>query len=89
MKTLETRNNRVAMWSTVAVRDLATQEVDVYTLVPHEHADISMNRISSFTPVAHALYGRHAGEKVEVDAPAGVVRLELLSVRHEAPRHGG
>jgi transcription elongation factor GreA len=82
MKTLESRNNRVAMWSTVAVRDLATHEVDVYTLVPHEHADISLNRVSSFTPVAHALYDRHAGETVEVDAPAGVIRLEVLSVRH-------
>lgn len=78
------------MWSTVAVRDLESHEVDVYTLVPPNQADISSNWISSLTPVARALYGRHVGDIVDVAAPAGVIRLEIVSIRQEpAPSEYG
>jgi transcription elongation factor GreA len=74
----------VAIGSTVAVRDLGTNEVDVYTLVPPKHADISLNRISSLTPVAHALYGRRVGDTVEVLAPGGAIHLVIVSIRDAA-----
>lgn len=74
----------VAIGSTVAVRDLESNEVDVYTLVQPNRADISLNRISSLTPVAHALYGRRVGEIVEVSAPAGAIHLRIVSVRPPA-----
>jgi transcription elongation GreA/GreB family factor len=82
MKTLELSRDAVKMWSTVAVRDLKTHEVDIYTLVPPDWANIALNRISSLTPVAHALYGRRVGDIVDVTAPAGVIRLEICSIRH-------
>lgn len=74
----------VAIGSTVAVRDLETNEVDVYTLVDPNRADISLNRISSLTPVASALYGRCVGETVEVSAPAGSIQLQIISIRNPA-----
>lgn len=73
----------VAIGSTVAVRDLESNEVEVYTLVPPNRADISLNRISSLTPVAHALYGRHVGETVEVSAPAGAIQLRIVSIHRQ------
>jgi transcription elongation GreA/GreB family factor len=81
MKTLELSKDTVTMWSTVAVRDLETHEVDIYTLVPPDWADIALNRISSLTPVAHALHGHRVGDIVDVTAPAGVIRLEICSIR--------
>ena len=84
MNTLELLEDVVTIGSTVAVRDLETNEVDVYTLVPPNQADISLNRISSLTPVAHALYGRRAGETVEVLAPAGGIHLLILSIHRKA-----
>jgi transcription elongation GreA/GreB family factor len=81
MKTPNLMQNAVAMWSTVAVRDLETHEVDIYTLVPPAQADIALNRISSLTPVAHALYGRRVGDIVDVAAPAGAIQLEICSIR--------
>ena len=71
----------VAIGSCVAVRDLETNEVEVYTLVPPNRADISLNRISSLTPVAHALYGRRVGDTVEVSAPGGSIHLRIVSIR--------
>jgi transcription elongation GreA/GreB family factor len=84
MKAIEVTKDAVTMWSTVAVRDLETHEVDIYTLVPPNEADIALNRISSLTPVAHALYGRRVGDIVDVAAPGGVIRLEICSVRPES-----
>jgi transcription elongation factor GreA len=74
----------VDIGSTVVVRDVETNEVDVYTLVPPNRADISLNRISSLTPVAHALYGRRVGETVEVSAPGGAIHLLIVSIHHDA-----
>ena len=74
----------VGIGSTVTVRDVETNEVEVYTLVPPNRADISHNRISSLTPVAHALYGRRVGEIVEVSAPAGAIHLQIVSIRRPA-----
>jgi|APEBP8051073178_1049388.scaffolds.fasta_scaffold74916_2 transcription elongation factor GreA len=74
----------VGIGSTVTVRDVETNEVEVYTLVPPNRADISLNRISSLTPVAHALYGRRVGEIVEVSAPAGAIHLQIVSIRRPA-----
>jgi transcription elongation GreA/GreB family factor len=81
MNTLELIDDVVTIGSTVAVRDLESNEVDVYTLVAPNRADISANRISSLTPLAHALYGRRAGETVEVLAPAGAIHLRIESIR--------
>jgi transcription elongation GreA/GreB family factor len=77
---LSLREQRVGIGSTVAVRDLATGEFDVYTLVEPRDADVAANRISSLTPVAHALYGGQAGDVVEVAAPGGRIRLRIESV---------
>jgi transcription elongation factor GreA len=74
-------HEKITIGSTVTVRDLNSNETDVYTLVPAGQADIANNRISSVTPVAHALYGRRAGEEVEVAAPGGTVRLCIDSVQ--------
>jgi transcription elongation GreA/GreB family factor len=87
MNTLELLDDVVTIGSTVAVRDLESNEVDVYTLVAPNRADISANRISSLTPLAHALYGRRAGETVEVLAPAGAIHLQIESFRQ--PVDGG
>ncbi len=81
MKTIQLTQDAVTMWSTVAVRDLESHEVDIYTLAPPNRADNSSNRISSLTPVAHALYGRCVGDIVNVAAPAGVIQMEIVSIR--------
>ena len=78
MQTLD--EPRVDIGSTIAVRDLETGELDVYTLVEPGDAKIAANRISSLTPMAHAIYGRQAGDVVEVAAPGGQIRLRIESV---------
>lgn len=83
MNMLELNDAKVTIGSTVTVRDLETGEREVYTLTPPGQADIAHNRISSVTPIAHAIYGRRAGDEVEVAAPGGAVRLIIESVQPE------
>ncbi len=80
MNTLELNDQKVTLNSTVTVRDLDSGDVEVYTLVPPGQADIAANRISSVTPLAHAIYGARPGDEVEVAAPGGVIRLLVESV---------
>jgi hypothetical protein len=70
----------VAIGSTVTIRDVATGECDVYTLVPPDDADVALGRISSMTPAGRALYGCRAGEVVEIFAPGGIVRATIEEV---------
>lgn len=84
MSMIELNDEKVAIGSTVTVRDLESGEIEVYTLVPPGQADIANNLISSLTPVAHALYGRRSGDEIRVEAPGGTIRLLLESVESEA-----
>lgn len=55
-------------------------EIVLYDLVGAGEADPARAQISISSPVGAALDGRRAGETIELDAPRGRVRLELVSV---------
>ena len=38
------------------------------------------SRISDDSPFGRAMIGKHIGETVEVEAPVGIVKFEILSV---------
>jgi len=67
--------------STVLVRDLEFNEVLEFTIVGSAEADPSERRISNESPVGRALLGKRPGEIIEVNAPAGVIRYEILEIK--------
>jgi transcription elongation factor GreA len=76
----------IAIGSTVHIRDLETNEREVYTLTRPGEADIRRNRISSLSPIGKALYGKGSGDIVEVQAPGGIFRVEIEDVVPAAAR---
>jgi transcription elongation factor GreA len=54
-----------------------------WQIVGEDEADIKEGRISVSSPIARALIGKEAGERVEVQTPGGVKRYEILDVRYE------
>lgn len=52
----------------------------VFNIVGEWEADPSEKKISHTSPLGQALLGRKKGEKVEVEAPAGKVIYEILSI---------
>jgi transcription elongation GreA/GreB family factor len=75
------RDHVIGVGSRVSVRDLATGELEIYTLVLPADADISRHWVSTFTPLGGAIVGRHAGDIVEFLAPGGPVKVRIESAR--------
>ena len=73
-------DNRVGIGSTVKVRDIELDATEVFAIVGSQEANPMENRISDDSPFGKALLGRLIGEIVEVEAPAGTVRVEILDV---------
>ena len=65
---------------TVTVRDLEFEENAVYAIVGSQEANPMEARISDDSPFGKAMLGKHIGDIVEVDAPAGLIKFEILAV---------
>lgn len=68
-----------------AIVDLIEDENDAeitYQIVGELEADIKRGLISVASPVARALIGKHEGDTVEIDAPAGKRVYEVTGVRY-------
>jgi transcription elongation factor GreA len=57
------------------------KEIEVkYQLVGNLEANLEQGKISISSPIGRALLGKHEGDEVEVDAPAGKRMYEILKV---------
>lgn len=77
----EIASDEVGLGSTVRVLDLEFDEEDEYTITGSTEADITENKISNESPMGAALLGAHVGDTVEVEAPAGMLKMKIVSVR--------
>jgi transcription elongation factor GreA len=66
---------------TVCVKSKRSEKKRVLHIVGEFEADPKTGKISSASPLGHALIGRKKGEKVEVEAPAGKVVYEVLEIK--------
>ena len=72
----------VTLGSVVKVRDLDEGCEEQYTIVGSQEADPMSGRVSDDSPFGRGLYGHVAGDKIDVDAPAGVLHFEIISVEN-------
>lgn len=70
----------VAMGSRVEIEDLATGEIEAYTLVFPERANAEEGRLSVLAPIGTALIGDREGEEVHWNTPGGVRRIRIRRV---------
>ena len=70
----------IGLGSTVKVRDLEFDDVDIYAIVGSQEADPKNHRISDGSPFGRAMLGKTVGDIVNVEAPVGTIRFEILSV---------
>ena len=76
----ESTLGRVGLGCTLKVRDVEFDEVDFYAIVGSQEADPKNHRISDDSPFGRAMIGKIVGDIVNVEAPAGTVQFEILSV---------
>ncbi len=73
-------HDRVAYGSTVVLYDVDNGEEVTYKLVMAEDADVAQGKISTTSPIGRGLMGRNEGDEVEVQAPAGKRRFEIVKL---------
>lgn len=73
----------VTLGSIVKVCDIEDDYEETYEIVGSQEANPREGRISDDSPVGRALRGHRAGEQVTVEAPAGNLKFEIVSVENK------
>lgn len=73
--------DRVAVGSTVRLKDLGSGDEIHYMIVGSAEANPDQDKISNESPVGRALLGKRKGDVVEVAVPAGKMRYSILQVK--------
>ena len=70
----------IQLLNRVKIKNVANGATMEYTIVSETEADLRAGKISIATPIAKALLGHHVGDIVEVQAPAGRMKFEVLEI---------
>ena len=72
--------DEVQLLNRVTIKNVANGMKMTYTIVTETEANLREGKISISTPIAKGLLGHKVGEKVEVQAPAGLMKFEILKI---------
>ncbi|MFH0735305.1 MAG: transcription elongation factor GreA [bacterium] len=68
----------------VTIKNLNSGKTIQYILVSLEEADLQGGKIAITSPVGQSLMNRRVGDIVEVKAPAGLIKYEILELEQTA-----
>ena len=74
------RSGEVGVGTTVVIQEEG-EEAETYMIVGAPEVDLMANKISNESPIGMAVMGHHAGETVEVRAPAGSYKVTIIEVK--------
>ncbi|MBO4232374.1 MAG: transcription elongation factor GreA [Bacteroidales bacterium] len=72
--------SKILIYSTVEIKNLKNNMSMKYTIVPESDADLRAGKISVTSPIAKGLIGKKEGDKVSIQAPAGIMEFEITKV---------
>ena len=70
----------VEVGATVTVKNQDSKTTK-YTITGSAEAEPTQGKISNASPIGKSLLGKRVGEVTEVNAPAGKIRLEIVSIQ--------
>ncbi|HYG60121.1 MAG TPA: transcription elongation factor GreA [Symbiobacteriaceae bacterium] len=73
--------DEVRLGSTIKLKDLEYGDILEYSVVGSVEADPMKQKISNESPVGKAILGKKKGTIVEVEAPAGNIKYEIVDVQ--------
>lgn len=71
----------VQIGNTVKLYDVEFDEEVEYIIVGSTEVNLAENKISNESPIGKALLGAKKGAEVEVQAPAGIIKYKILSIK--------
>lgn len=72
--------SKVAILSSVTIKNLKTGKEMTYKLVSESEADAKQSRISVTSPIGAGLLGKAVGEVAKVQTPGGTLEFEVLNI---------
>ncbi|MFA5066240.1 MAG: transcription elongation factor GreA [Dehalococcoidia bacterium] len=76
----EEKGLKITMGDTVVISFVESGERIQYTLVSSQEANIQQGKISLNSPMGQALFNREAGDALEVTAPSGVLKYQIIEI---------
>jgi len=76
----EIDTDTIHLGNTVKVLDIDFDEEIEYTVVETSEIDILQNKISIESPIGKALLGKRINQEIEVNVPAGIIKLKILKI---------
>src|SRR5262249_9120761 len=75
----------VSVGSTVKLRDMGANKTVEYRIVGSAEANPAEQKLSNESPVGKAILGKKKGEVVEVAAPRGSLKFNILEIKAAMP----
>ena len=75
-------DGKIVFGATVELFNLDSEQEVRYQIVGEKEADIDQGLLSVTAPIARAMIGKQEGDVIQVDAPAGLVEYEILSIAY-------
>lgn len=72
--------DEVQLLTKVTIKNLGNNIKMTYTIVTETESNLKEGKISITTPIAKGLVGHKVGDVVEVQAPAGTMKFEILDI---------
>ena len=76
------KSDGVGLLSRVAMTNLNSNAKMTYTIASPHEANLREGKISIKSPIGQALLNKHVGDVVDVDVPAGVMKLRIDEISH-------
>jgi len=70
----------VRLGSRVTVKEVDGADDEVFNMVGAAEANPLEGKISNESPLGRALLGKHVGDEVEIEAPAGTIRFKIVGI---------
>ncbi len=72
--------DEVGVGSVVTFKDLELNEKMVLQIVGSTEADPDNNKISDESPIGLAALRKHVGDVIQVEAPVGIINMEIIEI---------
>jgi len=70
----------ITIMNKVKLKNLTTNKILEYTLVPINEANVRQGKISIQTPIAKGLLGKKVGDTTKIKIPTGEIEFEVMEI---------
>ena len=72
--------SKVSIMTKVKILNMKTKKVVTYQIVSEMEADLKLSKISITSPIGRGLLGKEAGDVVDVEVPAGMLKFKIEDI---------